>query len=127
MRPPFGFRGPHLSGVVRRAGFRGVAMWSRWAFDWEPQPVPKLIERLRPVRSGDIVLLHDGDHRRLEGDRQATLAAVDCWLPMWKNAGVGFVTLDELNAEGAVMPALPPEAIGAERQPGARAAGHGAD
>jgi peptidoglycan/xylan/chitin deacetylase (PgdA/CDA1 family) len=96
MRPPFGFRGPQLGGVVRRHGSAGVVMWSVWARDWKPQPPEPVIQRLRRVGGGDIVLLHDGDHRVLEGDRRHTVAALEHWLPRWKDAGLRFVTLDEI-------------------------------
>jgi len=46
MRPPFGYRGPQVAGAVRRAGLRGVAMWSLKFYDWRPQPASRLIERL---------------------------------------------------------------------------------
>jgi peptidoglycan-N-acetylglucosamine deacetylase len=95
MRPPFGFRGLNLDGIARGMGFAGVVMWSRWAWDWKPQPVGPVVERLRRVSGGDIVLLHDGDHRRLEGDRKHTLAAMEYWLPRWRDAGMRFVTLDD--------------------------------
>ncbi len=106
MRPPFGIRGPHLSSVVRRVGFRGVVMWSRWARDWKPQHIAEIVQRLRRVRGGDIVLLHDGDHRQLRGDRNMTLAGLDYWLPLWKSAGLEFVTLDDL--AGGCVPATAP-------------------
>lgn len=96
MRPPFGFRGPQLGGVVRKRGCAGVVMWSVWARDWKPQPPEPVIQRLRRVGGGDIVLLHDGDHRVLEGDRRHTVAALEHWLPRWKDAGIRFVTLDEI-------------------------------
>lgn len=100
MRPPFGFRGPQLNRVVRRLGFRGVAMWSVWAWDWKPQPAERVADRLRRVRAGDIVLLHDGDPRTLEGDRLHTLAALEEWLPRWIEEDFRFVTLDECRSEG---------------------------
>ena len=96
MRPPFGFRGPQLDAVVRELGYSGVAMWSKWAWDWKPQPAQPVIHRLRRVTGGDIVLLHDGDHRLLEGDRRHTIAALAHWLPRWKDAGTRFVTLDAI-------------------------------
>lgn len=96
MRPPFGIRCPQLSTVVRKAGFRGVVMWSRWVRDWKPQHIAEMVNRLRGVRGGDIVLLHDGDHRHFHSDRHLTLAGLDYWLPMWKNAGLEFVTLDDI-------------------------------
>jgi peptidoglycan/xylan/chitin deacetylase (PgdA/CDA1 family) len=96
MRPPFGFRGPQLNGVVRARGGAGVVMWSAWARDWKPQPADPVIQRLRRVQGGDIVLLHDGDHRVLEGRRRHTVAALEHWLPRWKDAGIRFVSLDEM-------------------------------
>jgi peptidoglycan/xylan/chitin deacetylase (PgdA/CDA1 family) len=95
MRPPFGFRGPNLNSVVREMGFGGVVMWSRWAWDWKPQPAGPVIRRLRRVQGGDIVLLHDGDHRRVDGDRQHTVTAMEYWLPRWRDAGMRFVTLND--------------------------------
>jgi peptidoglycan/xylan/chitin deacetylase (PgdA/CDA1 family) len=117
MRPPFGYRGPQLWGAVRNVGLRGVAMWSRKSYDWRPQPAARLIERLRRVgegrrslsaagtdgkssHSGDIVLLHDGDARHLGADRSHVLAALEYWLPRWRDAGFEFVTMNEF-ATGA--------------------------
>jgi len=95
MRPPFGFRGPQLSGAVRRAGLRGVVMWSQLMWDWTPQPAARLIRRLRRVRGGDIVVLHDGWHLALGADREHVVRALEHWLPRWKDAGLEFVTLDD--------------------------------
>jgi peptidoglycan-N-acetylglucosamine deacetylase len=100
MRPPFGFRGPQLNSVVKRRGLDAIVMWSVWARDWKPQPAEPVIRRLRRVRGGDIVLLHDGDHRVLNGDRQHTVAALEYWLPRWIDAGFQFVTLDEIRSAG---------------------------
>lgn len=101
VRPPFGFRGPWFSSAAKRSGYREVIMWSRWAWDWKVQPAAKVIERLRAVRGGDIVLLHDADHRIREGDRAHTVEAVAHWLPRWRDAGLSFTTLDEmLSARG---------------------------
>jgi peptidoglycan-N-acetylglucosamine deacetylase len=96
MRPPFGFRGPQLGSVVRQRGGSGVVMWSAWAADWKPQPAEPVIRRLRRAEGGDIVLLHDGDHRVLNGDRRHTVAALEYWLPRWQDSGIRFVTLDEI-------------------------------
>lgn len=110
MRPPFGFRGSQLDAVVRELGYSGVAMWSKWAWDWKPQPAQPVIHRLRRVIGGDIVLLHDGDHRLLEGDRRHTIAALAHWLPRWKEAGMRFVTLDAIGKTAPMN--LPPAARG---------------
>jgi peptidoglycan-N-acetylglucosamine deacetylase len=94
MRPPYGFRGPQLDGVVRRGGWSGVAMWSLTGYDWKPQPAERMIERLRRARPGDIVLMHDGDHRALGSDRSHTVGALEYWLPRWRDAGIECVSLD---------------------------------
>jgi peptidoglycan-N-acetylglucosamine deacetylase len=94
MRPPYGFRGPQLAGVVRRRGCAGVVMWSVWAWDWKPRDAAGVIRHLRRARGGDIVLLHDGDPCVPDADRRHTLAALEHWLPRWKDAGIGFATLD---------------------------------
>jgi peptidoglycan/xylan/chitin deacetylase (PgdA/CDA1 family) len=99
MRPPFGFRGPQLNGVVRERGSLsplGVVMWSVLAWDWKPQPAAPVIHRLRRARGGDIVLLHDGDHRVFEGDRRHVVDALAYWLPRWSDQGLRFVNLDEI-------------------------------
>lgn len=45
--------------------------------------------------SGDILCLHDGWHRQLNADRTRTLAALEHWLPRWRDLGLEFVTMDE--------------------------------
>jgi peptidoglycan/xylan/chitin deacetylase (PgdA/CDA1 family) len=96
MRPPFGFRGPQLNSLIRqRAGMR-VVMWSAMAWDWKATDSGSVINHLRRVKGGDIVLLHDGDHRVLDGDRRHTVAALEHWLPRWKDAGIRFKNLDDL-------------------------------
>jgi peptidoglycan-N-acetylglucosamine deacetylase len=102
IRPPFGFRSPLLDGVVQRRGETRearVVMWSAIARDWKPQPCERVIERLRQVRGGDIVLLHDGDHRRPDGQRHHTVAALEYWLPRWRDAGLCAATLDKLYSQ----------------------------
>ncbi|MFZ3217653.1 MAG: polysaccharide deacetylase family protein [Candidatus Acidiferrales bacterium] len=95
MRPPFGYRSPLLDGIVRRRGSAGVVMWSAAARDWQTHSSEPVIQRLRRARGGDIVLLHDGDHRVLQGNRNHVLAALEHWLPRWQDAGIRFVNLDE--------------------------------
>ena len=99
MRPPYGYRSPLLRGEIRRAGMQGVVMWSKICWDWKPQPPERLIERLsrvaRPnLAQGDIVVLHDGDHRTLGGDRHHVVTALEHWLPRWRDAGMEFVTME---------------------------------
>jgi peptidoglycan/xylan/chitin deacetylase (PgdA/CDA1 family) len=102
MRPPYGYRNPLLDGEARRAGLR-VAMWSKICRDWKPQPPQRLIETLASVArterpTGDIVLLHDGDHRSLGADRRHVVGALEHWLPRWRDAGMEFVTMNSAAA-----------------------------
>lgn len=103
LRPPFGYRRPGLSNAARRAGLRGVVMWSLTAYDWKPQRPEQLIARLAPVAGrpargpgGEIVLLHDGDFHQLGADRAHVIAALEHWLPRWHDGGFEFVTIDEV-------------------------------
>jgi peptidoglycan-N-acetylglucosamine deacetylase len=95
MRPPFGYRSPLLEGIVRRRGGAGVAMWNVAAKDWRTHAPEPVIRRLHGARGGDIVLLHDGDHRVPQGQRGHVLAALEYWLPRWRDAGIRFVNLDD--------------------------------
>jgi hypothetical protein len=38
--------------------------------------------------------MHDGDHRALGGDRLHIVAALEHWLPRWRDAGMEFVTME---------------------------------
>ncbi len=106
MRPPYGYRSPLLQAEIGRAGLQGVVMWSKSYWDWKPQPPQRLIERLARVASpgrtqGDIVLMHDGDHRALGSDRHHVVAALEHWLPRWRDAGMEFVTMESSSETGA--------------------------
>ena len=74
-RAPQWYRPPHgrLSRAIREAageaGLR-VALWSVSAIDWGPFASPARIRsRLRMLRAGDIVLMHDGPLRHNRPDR----------------------------------------------------------
>ena len=107
MRPPYGYRSPLLGGEARGAGMRGIVMWSKICWDWKPQQPRRLIERLADVArpdkpQGDIVVLHDGDHRALGGDRHHVVAALEHWLPRWRDAGNEFVTIESCASAGVL-------------------------
>lgn len=109
-RPPYGFRNPWVIPAARELGYRTV-MWSLIPGDWRGKPVDWLISRMQPIAqhaqqslpkssngagvTGDILCLHDGSHRDLNADRTRTLAALEHWLPRWRDLGLEFVTIDE--------------------------------
>jgi len=94
MRPPFGFRGPQLRTALDRSGLSEVVTWSAMGRDWSARGANRLRDRLHAVRGRDIVVLHDGDHRRLGVDRTATLEALAYWLPRWRDRGLRCVRLE---------------------------------
>jgi peptidoglycan-N-acetylglucosamine deacetylase len=104
-RPPFGLRNPALAGATRAFDLR-VIMWSLIPGDWHAQSDEWLIDRMKPIAnhakdagahtvSGDILCLHDGSHRGQNADRTHTLAALEFWLPRWRELGLEFVTIEE--------------------------------
>ena len=48
-----------------------------------------------PAGTGDVLCLHDGGHRDLNADRSRTLAALEHWMPRWRDLGLEFVTIGE--------------------------------
>jgi len=112
-RPPFGMRNPWVIRAARELAYSTV-MWTLLPGDWREKPAEWLIPRIQPIAerarrglansppasavgsgSGDILCLHDGAHRQLHGDRSRTLAALQHWLPRWRDLGLEFVTIDE--------------------------------
>ena len=115
MRPPYGIRNPFVASVARASGIRSVVMWTLIPGDWQPKPAEWLIRRMQPIADraahasrgaplrpgGDVLCLHDGNHRRQNGDRERTLTALEYWLPRWRDLGLEFVTIVPAAAEAA--------------------------
>ena len=105
-RPPFGVRNPWVAGRARELGMR-VVMWTLIPGDWHAPSAEWLIGRMQPIASraqrlaknatgtGDILCLHDGSHAAQNGDRTRTLAALEHWLPRWRDLGLEFVTIND--------------------------------
>jgi peptidoglycan/xylan/chitin deacetylase (PgdA/CDA1 family) len=93
MRPPWGHRSPQVYAAARDAGFGRLVLWSRSARDWTPQQPTQVIRRLRGIRGGDIVLLHDGFHGAIGADRRHTVRALEYWLPRWKAEGLACISI----------------------------------
>ena len=117
-----GTRERHRRGTGREAGgelWEARVTWLR-NYPWSSyrsyigleKPPEWLISRMQPIAlhaqrnsksgrgsatsgTGDILCLHDGWHRQLNADRTHTLAALEHWLPRWRDLGLGFVTMDE--------------------------------
>jgi peptidoglycan-N-acetylglucosamine deacetylase len=117
-RPPYGMRNPWVIPAAREFGYRTVT-WTLLPGDWKEKPLDWLILRLQPIArrakrnlqsgsnvsaaaTGDVLCLHDGAHRELNGDRSRTLAALEHWLPRWRDLGLEFVTIGEAVSTPAV-------------------------
>jgi len=103
-RPPYGFRNPWVASTARELGMQTV-MWTLLPGDWREKTAEWLTARMRSIAdnaqqavnraSGDVLCLHDGAHRQLNGDRVRTLKALEYWLPRWRDLGLKFVTIGE--------------------------------
>jgi peptidoglycan/xylan/chitin deacetylase (PgdA/CDA1 family) len=110
-RPPYGMRNPWVIPAANELGYRTV-MWTLIPGDWREKSAEWLIQRMEPIAArakknlgngsstftkgtGDILCLHDGWHRQLNGDRTRTLAALEYWLPRWRDLGLEFVTIGD--------------------------------
>ena len=103
-RPPWGYRNPWVVAEARALGMQTV-LWTLIPGDWKAPTAEWLSAKMQPIvehaasaarrRGGDVLCLHDGAHRGLGGDRSLTLAALEYWLPRWRDAGLKFVTISE--------------------------------
>jgi peptidoglycan/xylan/chitin deacetylase (PgdA/CDA1 family) len=102
-RPPYGVRNPWVIPAARELNQR-VVMWTLIPSDWRATSSEWLIPRMKAIAeraanksatTGDILCLHDGGHRQLNADRLPTLAALEHWLPRWRDLGLEFVTIED--------------------------------
>jgi peptidoglycan-N-acetylglucosamine deacetylase len=105
-RPPYGFRNPWVVAGAVELGMKTV-MWTLIPGDWRKKPAAWLIQRMAPIarhgqenhmarrQTGDVLCVHDGSHRALNADRTRTIAALEYWLPRWRDMGLEFVTIPE--------------------------------
>lgn len=102
-RPPHGHLGPLGSVVTRAAGVRPW-LWTHDPADWEPGlAADTLVDRLRPVGPGDVVVLHDGVEQPVTPDatdRSAMVTGLDVFLAE-TGSRLRFTTLDDPDATTA--------------------------
>lgn len=96
IRPPHGFRDPLVLDVLERQGLR-VIEWSVASRDWTNPGTDAIVGRtLKEVKSGSIILLHDGDGVEAAAPRMQTVEAAGRIIRHLKAEGYRFVTVDEL-------------------------------
>jgi peptidoglycan/xylan/chitin deacetylase (PgdA/CDA1 family) len=124
-RPPYGFRNPWVIPAAAALGCQTVMWtlipgdWrekpTEWLIKWmNPIAAHAAKKKADPAGwqpslrnapggegsdgargTGDILCLHDGYHRQQNYDRTRTLAALEHWLPRWRDLGLEFVTMND--------------------------------
>ncbi|HEV2175899.1 MAG TPA: polysaccharide deacetylase family protein [Terriglobia bacterium] len=96
-RPPYGVRWFGLFPLLRERGL-SVVQWSDTGFDWKengPAEIARLA--LRNLKSGSVILLHDGREPRepQEVDACATVEALPMIIEGARKAGLEWVSVKE--------------------------------
>jgi peptidoglycan-N-acetylglucosamine deacetylase len=95
-RPPFGGRRPGTLRIVRSLGLEPI-MWNITGYDWNAPPAQEIVTRISgKIRGGDVVLLHDGSHHGMGGDRAQTVIATERLIDRWKPQGFEFTTIPQM-------------------------------
>lgn len=96
VRPPHGFRDSVVMDVMSERNLR-VVEWSLMCRDWVNPGVEVITDRVvGKVKSGSIILLHDGDGVASSASRAQTIEATRRIIHQLKNKGYRFVTVDEI-------------------------------
>jgi peptidoglycan/xylan/chitin deacetylase (PgdA/CDA1 family) len=95
-RPHAGWRSGQMYAGLNRAGLT-LTGWSFGLWDWNwwrPSKPEKLAARLAARASdGDIIVMHDGDHKNPRADRRQTVAAAEQLIPLLRARGFRFGNL----------------------------------
>jgi peptidoglycan/xylan/chitin deacetylase (PgdA/CDA1 family) len=105
-RPPFGGRRPAVLRVARELNLEPV-MWNITGYDWNAPPAAQIEQRVtKQIRGGDVILLHDGGHKKLGADRSQTVRATDLLLARYKSEEHEFVTVPSMiqSAQARTVP-----------------------
>ncbi|HXE91929.1 MAG TPA: polysaccharide deacetylase family protein [Terriglobales bacterium] len=95
-RPPYGLKRPDVVATARALGLATVT-WSVLAYDWYGITADSVERHIRrQVRGGDVIVLHDGSHRRIGADRTHSVEAARRIVPHYKRQGFEFLTVPEM-------------------------------
>lgn len=99
VRPPHGFRDSVVLEVMAERGLK-VVEWSVMSRDWTNPGVDTIVKRtVDNVKSGSVILLHDGDGVAGKAPRAQTVAATKRIIRALLAKGYKFVTVDEILAK----------------------------
>jgi peptidoglycan/xylan/chitin deacetylase (PgdA/CDA1 family) len=94
-RPPMGFKTHHIMRAARQMGHH-VVTWTKRGYDGVPTTPERVVENVRAVQPGDVIVLHDGAVKPFRVNAGATAAALDTLLDHWTRLGVCAERLDQL-------------------------------
>jgi peptidoglycan/xylan/chitin deacetylase (PgdA/CDA1 family) len=95
-RPPFGGRRPRVLDLARELGLEPV-MWNVSGSDWNAGSAAAIERKVSSqIRGGDVILLHDGDHKQMGADRSPTVEATDHLITRFRSAGYEFQTITQM-------------------------------
>lgn len=97
-RPPFGGRRPAVLRIARELGLTPV-MWSVTGYDWNAPPAAEIVSKVsQQIAGGDVILLHDGGHKKMGADRSQTVLATDQLIQRYKSNAYEFKTIPQMLA-----------------------------
>ena len=74
-------------------------MWNVTGYDWSAPSAEYIqLKVARGIRGGNVILLHDGGHKKFGADRSRTVAASDKMISRYKSEGYEFVTIPQMMA-----------------------------
>ncbi|MEJ2008713.1 MAG: polysaccharide deacetylase family protein [Acidobacteriota bacterium] len=96
-RPPYGARWFGLMPILKKRGLK-LVMWSVMGFDWKYQTQAIIRATTRKMRSGAVILLHDGHEQPPPNgiDQSSTVQALPAIIEAATKAGLAFVPIEEI-------------------------------
>jgi peptidoglycan/xylan/chitin deacetylase (PgdA/CDA1 family) len=87
--------------VARELGLKPV-MWNVSCYDWKAKSAEEIVgHAARQIRSGGVILLHDGGHLRMGIDRSCTIEATERLIARYQGDGFQFITIPEMMSRAA--------------------------
>lgn len=72
-------------------------MWNVTGYDWNAPPAAVIERKVSgQIRGGDVILLHDGGHKRMGADRAQTVLATERLIAKCKSEGYEFETVPQM-------------------------------
>jgi peptidoglycan/xylan/chitin deacetylase (PgdA/CDA1 family) len=95
LRPPYGVRWLGMRAVQKKLGLLGIG-WTVIGYDWR-WPAEHIARHVsRAASAGGVIVLHDGRGIRPRPDISSTLTATKAIVPVLKERGYRFRTVDQL-------------------------------